>query len=155
MHIHMLMNLRIQDLSSSLLLMLPGLSAELDWWIGLTDTGHEGSWLWVSEFLFSGQNWEFRSDDTWLSLPIPKASWKLLPKKRTIILPNEKVREAEFAEEQFWGVPPDSSEGNHADCALLSRHDTFVLYFWFIIYDLLFIIYLLWFMIYDLGLCYH
>jgi len=67
----------IQDLLSSLLLMLPGLSAELDWWIGLTDTGHEGSWLWV--------------------------------------------REAEFAEEQFWGMPPDSSEGNHADCALLSR----------------------------------
>lgn len=72
----------IQDLLSSLLLMLPGLSGELDWWIGLTDTGHEGSWLWVHE--------------------------------------------AEFAEEQFWAVPPDSSEGNHADCALLSRKHNYM-----------------------------
>ena len=31
------------------------------------------------------------------------------------------VHEAEFAEEQFWATPPDSTEGNHADCALLSR----------------------------------
>ena len=31
------------------------------------------------------------------------------------------VHEAEFAEEQFWATPPDTSEGNHADCALLSR----------------------------------
>ena len=34
--------------------------------------------------------------------------------------PNQ-VHEAEFAEEQFWATPPDSTEGNHADCALLSR----------------------------------
>merc|ERR1712156_138618 len=70
----------IQNLVSSLLLMLPGISGEFDWWIGLSDTGHEGNWLWVHE--------------------------------------------AEFAEEQFWATPPDSTEGNHADCALLSRdHD--------------------------------
>ena len=31
------------------------------------------------------------------------------------------VHEAEFAEEQFWATPPDSTDGNHADCALLSR----------------------------------
>merc|ERR1712223_1732457 len=70
-----------QSLVSSLLIMLTGeLSRELDWWIGLTDTGHEGAWVWVHE--------------------------------------------AEFAEEQFWATPPDTSEGNHADCALLSRdHD--------------------------------
>jgi len=68
---------QIQNLVSSLLLMLPGISGELDWWIGLSDTGHEGHWLWVHE--------------------------------------------AEFAEEQFWATPPDSTEGNHADCALLSR----------------------------------
>ena len=32
--------------------MLPGISGELDWWIGLSDTGHEGHWLWVSESVF-------------------------------------------------------------------------------------------------------
>ena len=42
----------LQDLVSSLLLMLPGISGELDWWIGLSDTGHEGHWLWVGESVF-------------------------------------------------------------------------------------------------------
>ena len=42
----------LQDLVSSLLLMLPGISGGLDWWIGLSDTGHEGHWLWVSESVF-------------------------------------------------------------------------------------------------------
>ena len=32
--------------------MLPGISGDMDWWIGLSDTGHEGHWLWVGESVF-------------------------------------------------------------------------------------------------------
>ena len=70
----------IQQFLATLLLMLPEAADTLDWWIGLTDTGHEGVWLWVHE--------------------------------------------AQFVEEEFWATgSPDMQEGNHADCARLSRED--------------------------------
>ena len=58
------------------------------------------------------------------------------------IPPKKKVHEAEFATEQFWAVPPDSSEGNHADCALLSRQ-RILRYFAFVVFCISSIVYFL------------
>lgn len=72
----------VQELIASLLAMLPEVAGGIDWWIGLTDTGHEGSWVWVHDFA--------------------------------------------LATDQFWASAPDSSLGNDADCALMSRKDGYL-----------------------------
>merc|ERR1712080_226640 len=44
----------MQQLISTLLTMLPEVSGSLDsWWIGLSDLGHEGSWLWLHQAEFA------------------------------------------------------------------------------------------------------
>merc|ERR1712055_984471 len=39
------MSEQIQAFLSTMLVMLPEVAGDLDWWIGLTDTGHEGTWV--------------------------------------------------------------------------------------------------------------
>ena len=51
-----------QELVASLLAMLPEVAGERDWWIGLTDTGHEGSWVWVHDFALA-------TEQFWASAP--------------------------------------------------------------------------------------
>jgi len=40
------MSEQIHAFLSTMLVMLPEVAGDLDWWIGLTDTGHEGTWAW-------------------------------------------------------------------------------------------------------------
>ena len=43
------MSEQIQLFLSTMLVMLPEVAGDLDWWIGLTDTGHEGTWAWAHQ----------------------------------------------------------------------------------------------------------
>ena len=45
----------IQLFLPSLLTMVPEVAGLKDWWVGLTDTGHYGSWLWVHEAEFANK----------------------------------------------------------------------------------------------------
>merc|ERR1719300_454195 len=71
-----------QELITSLLAGLEPEDGTGNWWIGLTDAGHEGIWVWVHDFT-----------------PV---------------------------EDPFWASAPDSSSGNHADCAVMSADDGYL-----------------------------